>query len=45
LINVGDLLLITGKGCEQAMCLANGKKMPWDDRLIIKEEIIKKFSF
>ena len=45
LINEGDLLLITGKGCEQAMCLANGKKMPWDDRLIIKEEIIKKFSF
>jgi UDP-N-acetylmuramoyl-L-alanyl-D-glutamate--2,6-diaminopimelate ligase len=44
LINEGDLLLITGKGCEQAMCLANGKKMPWDDRLIIKEEIIKKFS-
>lgn len=37
----GDLLLLTGKGCEQAICLANGEKKPWDDRLIVKEEIIK----
>ncbi len=40
----GDLLLITGKGCEQAMCLAGGRKISWDDRLIVKEEIIKMFS-
>jgi UDP-N-acetylmuramoyl-L-alanyl-D-glutamate--2,6-diaminopimelate ligase len=40
----GDLLLITGKGCEQAMCLANGHKISWDDRLVVKEEIIKMFS-
>jgi UDP-N-acetylmuramoyl-L-alanyl-D-glutamate--2,6-diaminopimelate ligase len=37
----GDLLFVTGKGCEQAICLADGKKMPWDDRIVIKEEIIK----
>ncbi|MFA7204306.1 MAG: UDP-N-acetylmuramyl-tripeptide synthetase [Candidatus Caldatribacteriota bacterium] len=36
----GDLLIITGKGCEQAICLSNGKKIPWDDRLILKEEIL-----
>jgi len=28
----GDLVLITGKGCEQAIAVANGGKIPWDDR-------------
>jgi UDP-N-acetylmuramoyl-L-alanyl-D-glutamate--2,6-diaminopimelate ligase len=37
----GDIVLITGKGSEQAICLANGKKMPWDDRQVTKEEILK----
>ncbi|NQU83984.1 MAG: UDP-N-acetylmuramoyl-L-alanyl-D-glutamate--2,6-diaminopimelate ligase [Parcubacteria group bacterium] len=32
-----DIVLITGKGCEQAMCVARGKKIPWDDRKIIKQ--------
>jgi UDP-N-acetylmuramoyl-L-alanyl-D-glutamate--2,6-diaminopimelate ligase len=41
LVDEGDLLFVTGKGCEQAICLAKGEKMPWDDRLVIKEEIIK----
>jgi len=36
----GDLILITGKGCEQAICLADGKKTPWDDRKVA-EEVIK----
>lgn len=40
LVKRGDLLIITGKGCEQAICVADGKKIPWDDRLVIKEEII-----
>lgn len=40
LVKEGDLLIITGKGCEQAICSSNGKKIPWDDRLILKEEII-----
>lgn len=33
----GDLVLITGKGSEQAMCLAGGKKIPWDDREIARK--------
>ncbi len=41
LVSEGDLLIITGKGCEQAICLANGEKMPWDDRLVAREEIVK----
>lgn len=32
-----DLVLITGKGAEQAICVANGKKIPWDDRSAVKE--------
>lgn len=37
-----DLVLITGKGSEQAMCIAGGKKIPWDDRRIAREAIRKK---
>jgi len=33
-----DLVLITGKGAEQYICLADGKKVPWDDRRIVREE-------
>lgn len=36
-----DLVLITGKGAEQYICLANGKKIPWDDRRIVREELSK----
>lgn len=35
-----DLILITGKGSEQAICLKNGQKESWDDRLVLREEII-----
>ncbi|MEI8361132.1 MAG: UDP-N-acetylmuramyl-tripeptide synthetase [bacterium] len=35
----GDIVLITGKGSEQAICLANGVKQPWDDRMVVREEI------
>jgi len=34
----GDVVIITGKGCEPWMCLAKGKKIPWDDRKVVKEE-------
>lgn len=34
----GDLVIITGKGCEPWICLAGGKKMPWDDRQVVREE-------
>ena len=33
-----DVVIITGKGCEPWMCLADGRKIPWDDRKIVKEE-------
>ncbi|MFC1613590.1 Mur ligase family protein [Patescibacteria group bacterium] len=36
-----DLVLITGKGAEQAMCVANGKKIKWDDREVVREILIR----
>lgn len=36
-----DIVIITGKGCEPWMCVAGGKKIPWDDRKIAKEEFKK----
>ncbi len=36
-----DAVIITGKGAEPLMCLADGKKIPWDDREIVREEIAK----
>jgi UDP-N-acetylmuramoyl-L-alanyl-D-glutamate--2,6-diaminopimelate ligase len=32
-----DLVLITGKGSEQAIVVKNGKKIDWDDRRVVKE--------
>ena len=37
----GDIVLITGKGCEPWICLARGKKIPWDDRKVVREEFEK----
>ncbi|MBU1778280.1 UDP-N-acetylmuramyl-tripeptide synthetase [Patescibacteria group bacterium] len=34
-----DIVLITGKGCEQAICVANGEKIKWDDREVAREEL------
>jgi len=39
LAQAGDIVLITGKGCEQAICAAEGKKIKWDDREVVKEEL------
>lgn len=36
-----DVVLITGKGSEQAICVAGGKKIPWDDRVVVREELKK----
>ena len=36
----GDIVVITGKGAEQTM-IKNGKSVPWDDRLVVKEELKK----
>lgn len=38
----GDLVLVTGKGAEQKMALANGKYLDWDDRQVIKQELTNK---
>ena len=35
----GDLVLLTGKGCEQAICVAGGNKIPWDERKVAREAI------
>jgi len=36
---VGDTVIITGKGGEPWICVANGRKIPWDDRQIVREEM------
>lgn len=35
----GDTVIITGKGAEPWMMLANGEKLAWDDREIAREEL------
>jgi len=37
----GDIVLITGKGSESSICLKDGKRMSWDDRVVVKEEFEK----
>ena len=39
LAETGDLVLITGKGSEQAICRANGNKEPWDDRVQVRQAL------
>ena len=34
-----DLVLVTGKGAEQFICVANDKKIPWDDRRVVRESL------
>jgi UDP-N-acetylmuramoyl-L-alanyl-D-glutamate--2,6-diaminopimelate ligase len=34
----GDVVIITGKGCEPWI-IEKGKKIPWDDRKVVREEI------
>ena len=37
----GDIVIITGKGSETTMMVAGGKKIPFDDRAVVKEELKK----
>jgi UDP-N-acetylmuramoyl-L-alanyl-D-glutamate--2,6-diaminopimelate ligase len=37
-----DIVLVTGKGSEQAMCVAGHKMIPWDDRQIVREALENK---
>ncbi|MEY4722884.1 MAG: hypothetical protein RLZZ324_397 [Candidatus Parcubacteria bacterium] len=41
---VGDLLIVTGKGAEQAICVANGGKIPWDDREKLRAALRARFG-
>jgi UDP-N-acetylmuramoyl-L-alanyl-D-glutamate--2,6-diaminopimelate ligase len=36
----GDVVIITGKGSESWICVAKGKKIPWDDRQVVREEML-----
>jgi UDP-N-acetylmuramoyl-L-alanyl-D-glutamate--2,6-diaminopimelate ligase len=36
-----DVVVITGKGSEPWMCIENGKKIPWSDKKIAEEILIK----
>jgi UDP-N-acetylmuramoyl-L-alanyl-D-glutamate--2,6-diaminopimelate ligase len=38
-----DVVIITGKGSEPWMCIADGKKVPWSDKNIVLEEQTKKY--
>ena len=40
LARAGDIVLILGKGTEQTMVIGS-KKYPWDDREVMREELIK----
>ena len=41
LAKAGDVIVITGKGCEPWICWEDGRKEPWDDRRIVREEFEK----
>lgn len=44
LANDGDLVLITGKGSEPVMAIAQGKKIPWDDREAARKALRKRYD-
>ncbi len=41
LAKADDIVIITGKGSEPWMCVERGKKIPWNDREIVREEFKK----
>ncbi|MBP6859285.1 MAG: UDP-N-acetylmuramyl-tripeptide synthetase [Candidatus Magasanikbacteria bacterium] len=41
LASAGDVVVITAKGTEPFIAIANGKKIPWDDRQVAREVLIK----
>ena len=40
LAKAGDFVLVTGKGAEQYICVAKGRKIAWDDRMELKKAIV-----
>jgi UDP-N-acetylmuramoyl-L-alanyl-D-glutamate--2,6-diaminopimelate ligase len=41
---VDDLVLITGKGNEPVMAVANGEKVPWDDRQAARKALKQRYG-
>ena len=39
--NAGDVVLISGKGTDPYIMETNGKKTPWDDATVVREELEK----
>jgi len=39
LAQAGDIVILTGKGGEVWMCVENGKKIPWNESDVVKEEL------
>lgn len=39
---LGDVVVITGKGSETSMALANGRKIPWSDAQIVRDALAQK---
>jgi UDP-N-acetylmuramoyl-L-alanyl-D-glutamate--2,6-diaminopimelate ligase len=39
----GDVVLITGKGAEQSIVIG-GVSAPWDDRVVVREELKKRIG-
>jgi UDP-N-acetylmuramoyl-L-alanyl-D-glutamate--2,6-diaminopimelate ligase len=44
LAHEGDAVLITGKGTDPCICVANGAKIPWSDAQVAREEIERSLS-
>lgn len=42
LAGAGDVIVITGKGCEPWLMIEGGKKIPWDDREVVREALSRK---
>ncbi len=40
----GDVILATGMGSQQYMCITGGKKIPWDDAGVMREEIERRLA-
>jgi len=37
----GDVVVVTAKGTEPVIAVAGGKRIPWDDRVVAREELKK----
>ena len=37
-----DIVLFTGKGAEQHICISEGQKIPWDERQVVHDAIVEK---